>query len=358
MLKQRFDFLFVDFMVEDSHRVYCNSIINEINKNCSSVVIEKRDYIDYREDEYHKVFEINTREIVGNYPIKARVNTFYNYCKALKIAKRYEYKKVVVLGYDPVMFLLMYKTLSSLGELYVVEHHQLDEVSISGWKKRIWEHYKLQTNHILLDDAIVDITAKDFSIPKDKICVFPHPCIFDSKKIEKTTLKSNMIKVLCISQSNDPKQMQELVNSERETKFFENNNIKVVIRYNDLWKANDLKGFEIINGFLPEVDYNRLNEECDIVLMPFPLEYRYRCSGTLIDALAAGKKVVSSFFAESQSYSTRFGKICRTYTSIKEIGSIVLELNTLDDGKSLQEFGQYQKLLRERGIGEIIKEQN
>lgn len=325
-VKQKFDFLFVDFMVEDSHRVYCNAIMKAINERSSSVVIEKMDYIDYQEDEQHKVHEIETREIVGNYPIKARVNTVYNYLKTLNIAKKYEFKKIVVLGYDPVMFSFMYKTLIGMGELFIVEHHQLDEVSVSKWKRRLWDSYKLKVNHILLDKSIVEITSNDFSIPSDKIYVFPHPCMFERILIEKKNENTGEIKVLCISQSNDANQMKELVEYERKTRFFEKNNIKLVIRYNESLLVDGLTGFVVIKGFLPEPDYKRLNEECDIVLMLFPLEYRYRCSGTLIDALAAGKKVISSAVPESIFYARTYPALCRTYNKVEDIGKIILDI--------------------------------
>lgn len=348
---REFDFLIVDFMVEESHKVYCNAIIEEINNKCTSVVIEKDGYIEIKEDDSHKLFQISTKEIVGNYPIKARLNTIYNFLKAYNIAKKYRYRKVLVLGYDPTMFLFMVKELMSMGDIYVVEHHQLDEVCDSDWKRKIWNLYKDKVHHILLDESIVKMVSEEFSLDIDKIHVYPHPCVF--KENYKKEEQSSKIEVLCISQSNDVYQIQELIDYEKESYFLKKNNIQIVIRNNSNWDASGLDGFKTIDGYLSSDEYNQLNKECDIVLMPFPLQYRYRCSGTLIDALAAGKKVISSSVPESVVYSELYPELCRTYSSIHEIGNLILKLNDGNNEKIRGNFFEHQKEMKKIGISDI-----
>lgn len=55
-IKKHYNFLFVDYMVEDQHKVYCNELIDGINQYCSSVAIVKNRYLNYKPDKNHAIF--------------------------------------------------------------------------------------------------------------------------------------------------------------------------------------------------------------------------------------------------------------------------------------------------------------
>ena len=89
--------------------------------------------------------------------------------------------------------------------------------------------------------------------------------------------------------------------------------------------------------------------------MPFPLHYKFRCSGTLIDALAAGNKIISSEILESQFYEQLFPEICKTYGDVNTLGRKILELKELDSGNAKKRFVEYQDRKRSIGISSIEK---
>lgn len=345
-----FDYLFVDFMVEDNHRTYCNELISALNRGHSSLVIEKEEYINYTSSDQHRVITINTKEIVGNYPFKARYNSYYNYKNTLDKINGYSFDKIIVLGYDPVMFFFMYKKLISLGKVYIVEHHQLDEVNQSNWKDKLWNLYKDKVDHIVLDESIVVPVSENYNIPKDKIHVFPWPYTLDS-----LCLKNNVDKVMVlgISNSNDAKQLAELVDYERETGVLEQNNIELIIRKKEGLNIAGINSIREIGGYLSDDEFYQLYKECDIVLMPFPLNFEFRCSGTLIDALSAGKKVISSEILESKAYEKLFPEICKTYKDIKMLCDKVKELKETDLEGAIKRFFEYQESGKNNGIKSI-----
>lgn len=349
---QKYEFLFLDFMVQNSHKVYCNAVIENLSLHGEAVVIEKKDYIDDKNKKY-KVFEIKTKEIEGNYPFKARYNTVYNFYQAMKVIENMSFEKVIVLGYDPVMFYFMFKRLKKIGDLYLVQHHQLDEVSYSWIKRKMWNEYKDKVHHILLDDSIADLASDYFDIKKNQIHILPHPISNDKVNAIKKNRDKDIIRVLAISQSNDINQMQNIVDFERKTRFFENNKIQIIIRnYNDI-DVSGLMAFRVINGFMPIKEYVRLNEMADIILMPFPLDYKFRCSGTLIDALSARKKVISSNIIESAAYAKKFPSICKIYDDVSLIGKQILELYCENDIAVYNDFVNYQEYMKNKGIAEI-----
>lgn len=352
---KHFDYLFVDFMVQDNHKIYCNALINALNHGHSSVVVEKEGYINYKSSEEHRIITIKTKEVAGNYPFKARYNTLYNFKNTLEVIKDYSFGKIVVLGYDPVMFYFMYKKLLLLGKVYIVEHHQLDEVNQSNWKIRMWNSYKNEVNHILLDESIVVPVSENYDISKEKIHVFPWPYISDNYSQKRNKDK---VKVLGISNSNDVKQLSDLVDYERKTGILEQNNIELIIRKMEGINTTGLKSIIEIEGYLSNDEYNHLYKECDIVLMPFPLNFEFRCSGTLIDALSAGKRVISSEILESKVYENLFPEICKTYKNVKMICDKVNELKETDLEGAIKRFFEYQESSKFNGIKSIENDHN
>lgn len=345
-----FDYLFVDFMVQDNHKTYCNALINSLNQGHSSLVIEKEGYINYKSTDKHRVITIQTKEVAGNYPFKARYNNYYNYKNTLDEINGYTFDKIIVLGYDPVMFFFMYRKLMSFGKVYIVEHHQLDEVNQSNWKNKIWRAYKDIVNHIILDDSIVEPVSENYNISKEKIHVFPWPYIPGNYSLKTTRDK---VKVLGISNSNDAEQLSELVAYERKTGILEQNNIELIIRKKEGINTTGLKSIIEIDGYLSNDEYDQLYKECDIVLMPFPLNFEFRCSGTLIDALSAGKKVISSEILESKAYEKLFPEICRTYNDVRMLCDKVKELKDTNLEGAVKRFFEYQESSKFNGIKSI-----
>lgn len=351
MIKKReFDVLFVDFMVEDTHKVYCNELITRINKKCSTLSIVKNNYLDFIEDEDHSIIYYNAMETVQLYPVKARVNTCYNFYETMRKIRNMTFNTIIVLGYDPVMFSFMYKHLLQIGQVIVVEHHQLDEVSRSKIKTKLWNLYKNKINHILLDESIVDTVSRKFNIDIKKIYVLPHPC--KKQKSDRSSCLGKQV-VLAISGSNDLEQLKQLIEYEKETHFLEKNNILIYIRgfSEDISEVNS---FRSIDGYLTEEEYDTLYTNCSYVLMPFPERYRYRCSGTLIDALSAGKCVISSKLYESNTYAKIYPNICATYDSIVEIGDIIKKMSMANKDDEFVAFALNQKNISERGAASII----
>lgn len=351
-IKKHYDFLFVDYMVEDQHKAYCNALINSINECCSSVAIVKDGYLNYQQDDKHAIFYINTKEVVGNYPIKARINTQYNFKESKKIIDNYLFDKVIVLGYDPVMFSIEYSYLFKQGTVYLVEHHQLDEIVNNPTKTRLWKKYGTKVNHILLDESIIYEAHNKLNIDCNKMMVFPHPLL--QKKEKTNALNQDKTIILCISNSNEISQIKAIADLERAHHVFEHNNYEIVIRDEFNVNTEGTNCFKKIHGFLDKKNYDALYNNSDIILMAFPTSYNMRCSGSLIDAMALGKKVISSNIAESRQYANMFNGICRTYDNIKEIPNIIRDLRNSGEIDQFEDFHKYQISLKEKGIKKIL----
>lgn len=335
-----YDVLFVDFMVEDPHKLYCDALVKCINKYASTVFIGKKDYVSYQPDDNHKIFPIKTKEIIGNYPIKARINVIYNYYKSKKVFDEYSFDKVVVLGYDPVMFSFMYSSLLELGEVFLVEHHQLDEVIHSKWKIILFNLYKKKVKHILLDESIVESTMNGFDLDKNDIFVFPAPMI-NNTLIKEKKFGSQNINVLCISRSNDTNQVMELIEFETKTHKLSQNQICVTLRDGEYKSTEHKSCFVSISGYLSDEEFNRLYSDTDFVLMPFPKDFEYRCSGTLVDALSMGKRVICSRMPETIYYEQKYPTLCYTYDTISCLPDIIKRASK---DISLAELNQFKEM--------------
>lgn len=344
-MKRKYDILFIDLMVEDTHRFFCNEIISALNRYSTSVVIEKPNYIDYESTEKHTVYYISMGETVNNYPVKARVNTLKNYIKSLSIVKHCSFNKVIVLGYDPVTFSFMYGFLKKYGDIYLVEHHQLDEVSNSHLKRKIWGIYKNKVNHIILNKKIAEMAVYDFSLNKENVYLFPLRGAARSG-VDKTAIKKiQNVRILSISNSNEIRQLNLLLEWERKTKYFFRHNMKLIIRNSPELKVEDLKCVELIDGYLSNKEYEELYISCDMVLMLFPKSYKYRCSGTLVDALSYGKKVISSNISEAKFYEEEYPSLCKTFNNIEDIGDIAVELMSIQSTDDFDRFVTYNSTI-------------
>ena len=352
-MKEKFDVLYVDFMVEDTHKFYCNKLIDTMNKYSTSVVVEKKDYICYSTSLNHRVIYIKTKETVNNYPIKARIAAIFNYINTIKKIKQFEFNKIIVLGYDPIVFTLYFHNLLKLGEVYLVQHHQLDEVASSRIKLKIWNLYKDKVNHIMLDKAIIDGAIEKFNLDSRRVYYFPIPYV-EHCKLSNNNVRNNIV-VLCISGSNEQSQINKLIEIEKKNHFLESNHISIVIKERTSKNATGLRAFRIVEDHLSDAEYNQLYKECDIVLMLFPQSYKYRCSGTLIDAFSYGKKVISSNITQSAYYSKHFPSLCTKFDSIEDIGKLILNISKLDSKSDLKKFSNEFANIEQKCAKEILK---
>ena len=319
---RKYEVLAVDFMVEDGHRYYCNCLVNSLNKEASTLVVCKEDYYDFEEDENHKKIVVKTKPIPGRNVFESRYNILYNMYNNIKMVKKYRFEKVLVLGYEGLTFFLFRTILKKYGDIYVIQHHQLDELRNSGLKTKVFNLYKNKVKHIVLEPCIRENVVKEYSIPKDNIFVFPVPLLNKTNELksEKTYGSDSRI-VLAISNSNDENFVDEICEYEKKHRYFSDNNYKLIIRTRR--ERDSIESIRYITSFISTEEYNSLYENAYIVLMPFPTTYVNRSSGTIIDAISMRKRVLCSRILLTEDYALNYPNICKLYDSVEDVVKMI-----------------------------------
>lgn len=202
-----------------------------------------------------------------------------------KILQAEKVDKILCIAYDLLTFGLVGRKYLK-KDIYLWHHAESDELS-SKLKNSIFRQYMNKVKHIVYTPFIKDFLIS-FGVEEDRVFV----CPFVKTSYQSLAGNSDKNFYIAPSGSNDEQFCKALVDYEKRTGFFINNNIRFLIKsFDSVFNDGYLT---LYNRYLSFNEYDELYRKAAAVIIPFPKSFNMRESGTIIDALSSGKRVIAN----------------------------------------------------------------
>ncbi|WP_282020647.1 hypothetical protein [Planomicrobium okeanokoites] len=331
----------LDYLSPKNHSDLYNKIIFTLSKKAKVEVIAEEGYYDLHSEGWEEIvlkeYKINKNE---KNMILRKLKSFKSMLKTRSLIKGNKSNIKLVLTFDTVTFGI-FNSLSKMDNVCLLHHKNIDELE-NNFKKTIFKTYMNKVNHLVFEEKFKEYLIRSIGIEEKRIYVIPHPSF--TKKTER--YDTSTIDCIGLSNSNDEKFINAIIEYEKEHNFLKKNNLKVILRSK---VYNYDNGFlKIISGFLPQADYDEYIKKCKIVFVPLPENFKYRVSGVMFDAFSNNKIVIANSTSFVRIYNKKYPNICI------ELDSELDFFNKLYDTKNIEvdenEFKKLQKNHNEKAL--------
>lgn len=237
-----------------------------------------------------------------------------------------KYDKVIFFTFDTLSFYIV--TLFIKKPIYLFHHNNTDQLN-DPKKNFLFRLYSNRVNHIVFDGYIKDYLLSK-NVHDNLIHVLPHPLPIHSFKTS-CILGDDLRKFIGLGHENDSTLISDIVNYELHNHVLEKNNIKLVLRVKYNFDFDVPKSITIISDYLSREDYEQLYHSAFGVLVLFKESYRYRYSGTIVDALDLKKVVVGRDIPVVRSFSKLYPKSCFVFYTIDDFFNKIISCSKVPD---------------------------
>ena len=226
----------------------------------------------------------------------------YQYLRAAaKLNRKNKYDHIIFASYHPYVSAFIPFFFKRLDNIYAMNHNNIDYLDVSAKARKVFSLYGRKINHVVFEEFIADYLSKTYKILPNQIFVVPHPMnqIFDKHPVK--------YDCVAISNSNDEAWIESLIKYEKETRVLSKNGLKVVLRSKEYDFDNG--ALKVINGYLEDEQYYDYICSSKYIFMAFPETFKYRMSGTIVDALSNSIPVIGTDIPLIRSYEKEFKSI-------------------------------------------------
>lgn len=297
------EILVFDICYAAGHIDYSENIIRCLSRIGDVIICSPPDwYIHLEEDIRRKVYEICAAPPSGK--SKRAIYRWWaqNILIAKKIYKKMKPDVVVCLDYHFMVFSLFPVVFPKKTNAYLMEHNQIDAILSSKIKRCFYVLYKNRVKHCVLEPFIGDGLRK-LGVHKNKILVWPFPLTVKRCK----PISERLYDFVGLCEANDELLIKKIVEYEILTEEFKKNDLRIVLRSRNITYDNGY--LKVINKFIPEEEYYNYYYEAKRVVTLFPQTFRYRTSGTVMDAFSFSCPVVSVDVPLSRYFNNKYPKI-------------------------------------------------
>lgn len=317
--------LYLDFLYPEGHIRQNTTYISCLSKIAEVYVLSPKGRYDCLPPEV---------EVIENDSLEIKEGKFLNRFSSLKImlisaleARKLKPDYIFVSSYETIVFAIGRLFFRKKDRLFLLNHFNVDELS-NKVKSSFFKIYKHKVNHIVFEDFIENYLIETHKLDKNKIHILPHQL---NENLSEAS-KKNIYNCVGLSNSNDEEVIAKIIDTEKKKKLIKKAGYKIILKSKSMDFDN---GFlKVIKGFLNSDKYNEYINNCQCIYMPFPSSFRYRMSGTLVDALSNNKKVLGRKLPLFQAYAGKYPSICKVADNIEDICQLLLnsaEANTYDE---------------------------
>lgn len=347
------DIAILDFMFEFGHRTYCNSFANSLNKYSSTFFMDYNSYYDFKTSTEHIKCCVNAKKVPSRNPLITRINLLYNIKKQIKHFYKYRFDKIIISSYEGItLFLIVPFLLCCTNNVYVFQHHQIDELDLSNLKKKIFILYSKYFKHIVVDVSIKNNLINEYGLNSENIFIYTIP-LLKVQSDNQNDIGGKYKYYIALSNSNDENFATNIRDFEIKTKYFKNNNIQFIIKTKQY--LENLENIKFVTGFLTDEEYNNYYYNSSIVIIPFPNTFKNRGSASIIDALSCKKIVISSAIPFAVAYSKRYPSLCKIYHNFDEFISLLNE-DLMFNQKDYDKFIEDHNTISQDKLAKLIVE--
>lgn len=255
---------------------------------------------------------------VKNNRIKNFINSYKNIIYANKISKK-GFDFYLFASYETILY-SVWNILNPrvLSKSYIIHNNNIDGINGKKIKKYFFNTYARKVKHIALEGFIGEYLKESFHLEEKSVFVLPHPLNPNNCQVKKE------FDCVGISNSNDEAWIEEIINIEKRKMIFKKSGCKVVLRSSVYSFYDDF--LSVINGWLSDSEYNNYINKARCIFLPFPNSFKYRMSGSVVDAFSNHTAVIGSKIPLFSYYSKRFENICKTVESSEEFCDVIIFL--------------------------------
>lgn len=323
--------IYLDFLIPKGHHNQNQYYISTFSQIGEVIVVTPPGFYDIDEE---NVLIVEDKHIGMS---EGKFSTRMSVLKNMKIANRFvrKYKPDIIFisSYDTFMFPLFY-IMNRKRNLFLLHHNNIDEL-INPYKRKSFNFYMNGVKHVVFEEFIKEKLVRDYGISNSDVFLLPHQLNVND---EGSSDEPVLYDCVGLSNSNDENIISELIEKEKEESIFKKNDLKIVLKSSEV--SFDNGALKVIKGFLPVEEYNNYFNQTKSVFMPFPSQFQYRMSGTLVDALSNNKRVISSDIALMQYYKDAYPNICYIFKDGDELVRNLL--CNIEDNRYLEEFDRFR----------------
>jgi len=330
----------VDMIYPFGHKALNSSLI-KILKSFSDIIL--LDYQDYYEnihvDEKLNKIQIKKLLFVSRITILKTICNCINLMIIKRKLFRQEYDALLITTYENVSLSTM-RFLFKNKPLYIIQNNNIDLLQ-SKTDTFFFRRYMNSVNHIVFAQFIKEGLTLKMNVNPDRVFVLEHPLIkgfaIDVKNdyINKSANKKVFVS---LGLSSDENLIRQLIKIEKESEYFKNNGMKLILRSSIYKYESD--GLRVFTGTLPEDEYYRLYKTSSAYLLLYPKTFQNRFSGSFLDALQCGKCIISTDIPIAHYFKNLYPINCRIITDAKDL---LVVLANYDFNFSHKEYNNFLK---------------
>ena len=253
-----------------------------------------------------------------------------NLCKKLSI------DTIICVTYDELAYLLTSKFFLKKKNVFLFQHNNIDNCIESKYRGLALRRFANKVSHIVLGSFIKKALVEKFNVDTNKVIALPHPLN------EINSEKCAIFDCVGLSNGNDEKIINAIIESERQNATLMNQGKHVVLKSKN--QSFDNEYLRVLNGFIPDEQYDKYINSARYLYMPFPLFYKYRMSGTLVDALGNGKQIIASDIELVRQVASVYPNIVRIMSGYNLTDYLIKGDITCEQQKEFDKFSKYHSL--------------
>ncbi len=308
--------LYLDFMYYTGHIRSNKNFIKALSRFSTVYALTQTNYFDEYDSELADIKSVKLIKKDNLYLSKGQLLNRISSIKIMLVsaiqAKKIKPDYIFVASFDTIAFKFGRFLFGKTENMYLLHTINIDELS-NNIKKKIFNMYKNKVKHIVFEQYMKEHLIANIGIDPGRVFVIPHPLN------DNTQTKTKEIEYKCVglSNSNNEEFIANIIKHEQKEQIFKKNSKRVVLKSKE--KEFDNGYLKVIKGFLDKNIYDEYINNAECILIPFPENFTYRMSGTLIDAFSNNKIVLGNNIPIINEYARRYPNICKIFENEAEM---------------------------------------
>jgi hypothetical protein len=251
------------------------------------------------------------------------------------ISRENKHDCIIVSSFETIAFAIGRLFFKRNSRIIIMHHFNTDELS-NKVKATIFRTYMNKVEHIVLEQFIKDRLISDFGIKNCKVHVLPH----HMNIVNLSSQKKHKYNCVGLSNSNDESIISRIVEKEEENSILKTAGCKVVLKSKITEYDNGY--LKVVKGFIENGEFEDYIESARSIYMPFPSEFKYRMSGTLVDALSNSKLVYGSDIVLMNHFASRYPAICKVINTAEDFFEYIINNRFNLNDEQLKDFNRFR----------------
>lgn len=245
-----------------------------------------------------------------------------------------QYEIIIIPTYD----ILSYITFNVKNKVYIINHNNIDFFEKSKYGKlRLLLTKILPSNniHICLNEDMTNYMKSLF--PSKQVLHVPHGVCKPSMDLKRPSIICDNEKfIFCpINRNFDGNEVKSILSSSILQEYLEHNNINLYIK-NIIPFEGICKNIKRIDNNLEKPEYDYMLQNSMAILLPYPKQYKHRCSGIMFECISRNKPIICSDIEGLKIYSK--DACVLTYSNINQLLDRIEESKTIVVNNNLDIF--------------------